>query len=351
MADSKAERYGLMTFTGPAGRTYFDKDGVLQTAGENEIREEYDSLTGEYLGTLIEPPIRTNHLPYSDNFRKWRVLTSGGSVSLIDASAASPDGGNNAQRYRFEINGSSGYALIQETFSSIEKLKFSVFIRFVSGNTNKIITYRDGFLEGDMPFEIENTWNRYEKTFQKIDNNLKIGLITNLGSKNNDWVEIDVWAAQIERGENATSYIPTNGSPVTLRGEDARLTDLALFSNLERGALYIEFEAISDGELLSTDGGIFIGVTGETIYVDDGVTRSEHALAIGVNRFAISWDGETRTESANGNDPVTYDCAGWGSGDLYLCRTAGAYISPNDYLNYEQTAASGNELQRWTAGV
>ena len=32
MADDKSDRYGLMTFTGPAGRTYFDRDGVLQTA-------------------------------------------------------------------------------------------------------------------------------------------------------------------------------------------------------------------------------------------------------------------------------------------------------------------------------
>ena len=36
MADDKSDRYGLMTFTGPAGRTYFDRDGVLQTAEKDE---------------------------------------------------------------------------------------------------------------------------------------------------------------------------------------------------------------------------------------------------------------------------------------------------------------------------
>ena len=47
--------------------TYFDKDGILRTAQANEPRLDYDPLTGEFKGVLVEPAA-TNYIIESEKF-------------------------------------------------------------------------------------------------------------------------------------------------------------------------------------------------------------------------------------------------------------------------------------------
>ena len=60
-----------------ATRTYFDKNGVMQTAAVGQPRFTYDPLTGEYDGLLIEGE-ETNIIPNSN------VITSGVNSSVLN---------------------------------------------------------------------------------------------------------------------------------------------------------------------------------------------------------------------------------------------------------------------------
>lgn len=55
----------VVTFTRASGGTYFDANGVMQLAGDNEWRRDHDPLTGEPLGILIEEA-RTNFFTHSE---------------------------------------------------------------------------------------------------------------------------------------------------------------------------------------------------------------------------------------------------------------------------------------------
>src|SRR5690625_4594711 len=56
----------LFDFTRNGSATYWGADGTLHTAGPDELRYEYDSVTGTFLGTLIEGATATNLLSSSD---------------------------------------------------------------------------------------------------------------------------------------------------------------------------------------------------------------------------------------------------------------------------------------------
>jgi hypothetical protein len=55
------------TFTRNSSGTYVGSDGLIKTAAINEPRFEFDVLSGEYKGLLIEEA-RTNQLTYSNTF-------------------------------------------------------------------------------------------------------------------------------------------------------------------------------------------------------------------------------------------------------------------------------------------
>lgn len=56
--------------------TYYDINGDLVEAPSDEPRIEYDPLTGEELGFLIEEGV-TNLLTYNRDYRKWGMVTAG----------------------------------------------------------------------------------------------------------------------------------------------------------------------------------------------------------------------------------------------------------------------------------
>ena len=278
MADNtSAKQNRLMAFSGPAGRTYFDRDGNLQTAAENEIREEYDPLTGAYLGMLIESQSRTNLQPYSSDFSKWTNTTSNAKDPVIQSSDnASFLAGATADKIRFELN-AEGYSYsLKDTQTGISgSFVFSIFAKLVDGNTDTLEMYRDSPnpLENGVSTKLsKERWTRISFSGNDNTSSLKVGLITRRGSKNNDWIEVLLDGAQIETGTVASSYIPTNGSPVTLPGEDARFTDPTVFNNFERGALVASAKSTS-GSVLSTPG--------------------QELMPAFTGKRAISWNGDT----------------------------------------------------------
>ncbi len=62
----------FMTFARNSTATYTGPDGLIKTAAANEARYDYDPLTGECKGLLVEEQ-RTNLLAYSDRPSQWVV--------------------------------------------------------------------------------------------------------------------------------------------------------------------------------------------------------------------------------------------------------------------------------------
>ena len=76
-----------LTFTRASTATYFDKDGVLQTAAADEMRFDHDPVTGEPLGVLIEESA-TNQYP--DNISMPTVSGVSEAVVTREVGQASP---------------------------------------------------------------------------------------------------------------------------------------------------------------------------------------------------------------------------------------------------------------------
>lgn len=96
-----------ITFTRASTGTYFDRFGVLKTAGVNEPRFDHDLVTGDCLGLLIEEA-RTNMLPYSDNDPGWQVL--GTTPPTVDSNNWTEDG-LVCTKTTFPVIAAGGYAV------------------------------------------------------------------------------------------------------------------------------------------------------------------------------------------------------------------------------------------------
>ena len=247
MADTKDDRYGLMTFAAPAGRTYFDRDGNLQTAAENEIREEYDPLTGAYLGMLIEQS-STNYIPNSSN------LMSGWSTYYDYPegmeSVAGPDGNNTAVRvYPSKIDGSKGW--VYNNYGMAESLNgnavaCSIWVKASSADCSIRLTSQNSGAGNDKEIGISGVWKKIDLLYEvRNDVSFYERLFVFTFQKNNaptDDDYIDIWNPQFENQAKSSSPIVTNGSTVTRARDDARFTDPSVFNNFERGSFVVEYK-------------------------------------------------------------------------------------------------------------
>jgi hypothetical protein len=102
--------------------TYYDENGILQTAEVDELRLTYNPSTLEFIGPLIESAA-TNVILSSNNFNDsdW---TKSGSPTLTPAATVSPDGTSNATLYA-----ASGSANLYQAVSAPGNYIFSVYAK------------------------------------------------------------------------------------------------------------------------------------------------------------------------------------------------------------------------------
>lgn len=80
-----------VTFSRASAGTYFDATGVMQTAGPNVPRWDYDPVTHMLKGLLLESP-RTNSSPQSTMFNSWGLV----GTTHVATAALCPDGTTSA---------------------------------------------------------------------------------------------------------------------------------------------------------------------------------------------------------------------------------------------------------------
>jgi hypothetical protein len=260
--------------------TYFDKDGLLKTAAANEPRFEFDPLTGEYKGLLVEPAATNSFLrseEFSNNYwSKTGTTVESSNVESIrgDSSVAFLKEDNNNSEHRIEVViGGSYNQDIEFTLSLYAKAENSKYIQLKTqqqstGNrayanfdlqSGEIVTQAsagafsirstsiehvgDGWyrciLAGQKSGELSNS---FFVRIQIADEEKKANASPSYqGDENNG---LYIWGAQLEVGSVATSYIPTTGSQVRRPADSITRTNAQDLIGQTEGSVYVEFVSL-----------------------------------------------------------------------------------------------------------
>jgi len=244
--------------------TFFNNSGNIQTAAINAARFEHgpDQV---YRGLLVEEQ-RTNFINYSNNFSQastWLVAASsdGPGIQITSApSIQSPDGSFTTTKLtQTTARGFHSISWTPGTDTDDEYYDRSIFIKqdtaryIVIGcagtpfESNVFTTYDlqlSSFSE-NTPFDkvyaepINNGWVKVgflrDSTFDNTNTNrLLIGFTNSTGDNvffdtplnPIDCKSVYVWGAQVEKGLQPTSYIPTNGQQVTRASDNITVDGL-----------------------------------------------------------------------------------------------------------------------------
>lgn len=221
----------FMTFARNSTATYTGPDGLIKTAVANEARYDYDPLTGECKGLLIEEQ-RTNLLTYSNRFDNaiWNKPSS----YVKQNQAIAPDGTFTASKV-YEDTATAGHGIRYNPFSltSGTTYTFSIYVKAAeisyvcidnyTGSSDIVgcIDLNTGNVTSGTAISsayIGGGWYRVSQTFtatatvstpyaaQVYTHLTGTGSVTHTGTYG---AGIYVWGAQLEVGAFPTSYIPS----------------------------------------------------------------------------------------------------------------------------------------------
>lgn len=203
-----------ITFTRSSTAWRINPAGLVESVASGTPRFTYSPTTLECLGLLIEEQ-RTNLLNFSQSF-----ATAGGSqnnwadtnLSRDSTTATSPDGTGNA----LQISASSANGTIISTaaMGSSAQRVLSVWLRRVTGTGNIQYTLDNGGAWTTQA--ITTTWTRYSFTQTTAAQRVGFRIVTSGDA-------IEIWQAQLEAGNLATSDIVTTMATVTRSADDAQM--------------------------------------------------------------------------------------------------------------------------------
>jgi hypothetical protein len=330
------------TFTRNSSGTYVGDDGLIKTAAINEPRFEFDPVTGEFKGLLIEEQ-RTNS--YANNhtyaYRFINNPSTGGWQNAVGASTDNTQftganatvttdlpGGVIGTAARATLNGSNAIASFQFDGISFSAGILSTYIR-----SNKSCSVGWGTENSFQFFDLQaNVWTR---VFAVLSSSPWGGAVRNLRANSRISnisggypVTFDLCFVQQENGINLrepTSYIPTSGSTVTRQPDQ-----LVLNRTLNpQGAFYIESSTDTNVSTLVADNGSSVLVppqgtksalfynTSRTLSMSSSITPFEgnYNVPQNLNRVSLGFDRLNNSSYINGHlkkfmyygSPVTED--------------------------------------------
>jgi len=235
---------------------------VLQTASANVPRFNYDPITTELKGMLVEEQ-RTNLLSYSSDFDNAAWMKSASSV--LSNVTVSPDGTLSADK----IIESSGIVtpFIQQQILSKPTTNptITIYVKYGGRNWIHIKIYPgspNDFSNDAMAYfdivngvvgtvtrgiasitSVGNGWYRCSLTMTQLASSSSTTLYSLISTRTADnggsytgdgYSGVYIWGAQLEVGTTATSYIPTpltytgRNSTATYRGDNGYLTTAAI---------------------------------------------------------------------------------------------------------------------------
>ena len=257
------------TFTRNSPGTYVGADGYIKTAATNEPRFDYDPITGEFKGLLVEES-RTN-------YQKTDIPTNIIQASIESTTELAPNGTNTA--IKLLVNSTAGEAVQWDSSSAAatgsvvtgEYFSISYWLKGTDGDQWIFSPKRNGGNVWQFPIThtITSKWTRYFQRIQIPFEGATAIILRILGPAPSN--SIYIWGMQVERGDFSTSYIPTSGSAVTRQPDQLVLN--RPFNSL--GTFFVESNQ-TRGTTLSADNGtsnILMSSTGkEALYYNTNRT-------------------------------------------------------------------------------
>ena len=224
---------GDFDFSRSGTATRVNAQGLIETVDANTPRLNYPLINGKVSGcpSLLLEPSRTNLVANSNDFTSW--INSG---SYITANyGISPDGSQNASRCLFTGSGQT----LSKNIGTDGTFSYSIYVKGVEGETIQISMAS----ASDESFTLNGQWQRL--SYSNTVTNSTININTHNNSTARDLL---IFGAQLEQGSYPTSYIPTNGQPITRSAETCNGAGGADTFNDSEGVLYVEISALDDDE-------------------------------------------------------------------------------------------------------
>ena len=217
-------------FDRASSATRVNKDGLIETVGSGEPRIDYKD---DSKGALLLEPSRSNLVPYSQDFSNsaWNT-SSTRSVDFVPTSTIDPQGKTNA--YRITSTASDNQVAIIGSIISGQTYTNSIYVRRVSGSGDVALRNVNNQAT-NFQVSVDDGWKRIEtsvistSTFGRLYINLQtVGDV------------IEIWGGQLEAGNVASSYIPTQGGAVTRVAESCNGSGNSQIFNDSEGVLMME---------------------------------------------------------------------------------------------------------------
>lgn len=348
-----------ITFTRASVATYYDKLGVLRTASNNEPRFDYDPVTLEAKGLLIEES-RQNLLTYSEQLDN--AAWAKGNTTVSTNAVTAPDGATTADKLlefastaqhtvsNFVIaTATAGTAYTATCFIKAAERNYAFFgitgtavgvPALVSVN---LLTGAVATVNGSpTSFSSTNAGNGWWRVAVSVTTavtgdvifDLRIsadGIWANRSYAGNATSGIYVWGAQLEAGSFPTSYIPTTATAVTRQIDNAVMTgtNFSSWYNQSEGT----FDCISSGFTSSSTGnaravfGVSDGTSSNRIWsILSNVSGSNSSY------FEINAAGVQQTNLGTGA-PYTNSqrniAFSYKADDVLFCRDSGTVQTDN----------------------
>ena len=389
-----------ITFSRGSIGTRVNRNRLIETVSANQPRFDYDPVTGECRGLLIEES-RTNSLLYSQDFTTtWSPSAASISSNVITA----PDGNTTADKlventsfssFKFVVQGVgslSGTYTLSAFFKAGERYSGYLQLFGAGGNATTGFNLRTGTISGGVG---TNTITPYGNGWYRISTSatfsgsaaIYIVLYNSNGITNytgDGTSGLYIWGAQVEAGAFPTSYIPTIASTVTRSADLASMTgtNFSSWYNQSEGTLYASINNITTRSSTTYDAFVSLAGTdvnknvmriytqtasggggqnyffGAVSYSPDGsyVVNSFDSYVGGAQRigkailaykkdnFAFTVNGLTPTRDVSGDIPTCNQLLIFGASRFQLAPSG--YISR---LTYYPRALKPNQLQTLTS--
>ena len=217
-------------FSRASSATRVNKEGLIETVGSGEPRIDFKDNNK---GALLLEPSRTNLITYSEDFSQWSIISSGIVITDNTNEVLSPSGKNDATKVEFNV--ASKILGQSPTLSG----NYSGFV-YVKGTQGETIRFNFGGTEEN--FTLTGGWDKLERTnITATANAFNLNTFGDATART-----IYVWGAQLEQGNYATSYIPTQGAAVTRQADTASGSGNDVVFNDSEGVLFADIAALAD---------------------------------------------------------------------------------------------------------
>ena len=343
---------------------YIENISVKEVTRDNLARVDYTDGTS----SLLVEPLRTNLIPYSEDFSQPTWVVSNQTVSLSEV--LSPNGTS----FSYKLTATANYSKIREdlVLNATTTYTVSFYTKNISAANPRIVAYDQNnsvtLLSQSYGSELSTSeWVRITGTFTTTTAaTIQLQICRDLM----DSEEMLIWGAQLEAGSYPTSYIPTDGGTVTRVQDQYSKTGISNLINSEEGVLFVEMAAFSESNLNSyitigqnTSNGI-LGISFYTgsnnILLDhwEGASETYHIESISditeFNKIAICYNGTSIKGYINGSPVWNTTVTAWSSNALSELNFAFGNSGTNKFsgkvkqLQVFKTALTDTELATLT---